>query len=190
MSNFAKGLKQLRLERVLTQSELAKDLNVTQNAIYNWENEKREPNLDMIEKIADYFDTTLLYLLEGKEEYKNRGDIKTAESTAMENAIKTAPRIYVREDDEKSVDHPITKKTIKFTTASRSHAQTEAYDLFHSLLSEDWIMSQEQEVTAVQLKKILGAYDRLNTSGRKEAVKRVDELTELSRYTTPDEPQS
>ena len=48
-------------------------------------------------------------------------------------------------------------------------------------------MSQEQETVAVQLKDILGAYNRLNNAGRKEAVKRVDELTEIPRYTKPDE---
>ena len=52
MSHFANSLKQLRIERGLTQSALAKELHVTQNAVFNWENEKREPNLDMIRKIA------------------------------------------------------------------------------------------------------------------------------------------
>ena len=60
MSHFAKGLKELRLERGLTQSALAKELNVTQNAIFNWENEKREPSIEMIQKIANYFSTSLL----------------------------------------------------------------------------------------------------------------------------------
>ena len=102
----------------------------------------------------------------------------------QEEAAKKAPRAYIIENGKRvEVDKPI-----KFTSPSRSHAQTEAYELFHSLLSEEWIMSQEQETTAVQLKKILGAYDRLNIAGRKEAVKRVDELTELPRYTRPDEP--
>ena len=59
MSHFAKVLKKLRLENGLTQSTLARDLSVTQNAVFNWENEKREPNIDMLKKIADYFDITL-----------------------------------------------------------------------------------------------------------------------------------
>ena len=70
MSHFANSLKQLRIERGLTQSALAKELHVTQNAVFNWENEKREPNLDMIRKIAEYFNTSLVYLIDGKEEFK------------------------------------------------------------------------------------------------------------------------
>ena len=49
-------------------------------------------------------------------------------------------------------------------------------------------IQKKQETTAVQSKEMLRAYSRLNNAGRKEAVKRVDELTELPRYTKPDEP--
>lgn len=107
-----------------------------------------------------------------------------SQASKREEAAKKAPRAFIIENG-KSVE---ADRPIKFTSPSRSHAQAEAYELFHSLLSEEWTMSQEQEVTAVQLKKILGAYDRLNTAGRTEAVKRVDELTELPRYTRPDAP--
>lgn len=55
MSEFAKRLKQLRKEYNITQGELAQKLNVSQNAIYNWENNKREPSSAMIEKMANIF---------------------------------------------------------------------------------------------------------------------------------------
>ncbi len=102
-----------------------------------------------------------------------------------EETTKNAPKFVVYDENGNEIKDG---KAPKFTSASRSHAQTEAYDLFHSLLSEDWIMTQEQETTAIQLKEMLGAYNRLNNAGRKEAVKRVDELTEIPRYTKPDEP--
>ena len=50
-----KNLKSLRLKNNLTQAALAKELNVTQNAVYQWENGKREPSSEMVEKIANYF---------------------------------------------------------------------------------------------------------------------------------------
>lgn len=110
---------------------------------------------------------------------------KYHEQQQKEEAAKNAPKFTAYDEKGNEIK---AEKAPKFTTASRSHAQTEAYDLFHSLLSEDWIMTQEQETTAVQLKEMLGAYNRLNNAGRKEAVKRVDELTEIPRYTKPDEP--
>ena len=41
MADFANRLKQLRLSKGLTQKELGNLLNVSQNAIFNWENNKR-----------------------------------------------------------------------------------------------------------------------------------------------------
>ena len=114
MSHFANGLKQLRTERGLTQSALAKELHVTQNAIFNWENGKREPNLDMIRKIAEFFNTSLVYLLDGKEEFKD-----------------TPKFIAYDENGNEVKDIPI-----KFTDASTSiregQEREKAYNLFNS----------------------------------------------------------
>ncbi len=52
MSDFPHKLKSIRIKRGMTQKRLADSLNVSQNAIYNWENGKREPNIEMIKKIA------------------------------------------------------------------------------------------------------------------------------------------
>ena len=179
---FAEELYRLRKEAGLSQKELAKEIGVAQASINYWEKNQRTPSVSMVTLIADYFHVSIENLLTRNE----RTQFEEYEQRQKDEAAKKAPRAYIIENGKRvEVDKPI-----KFTSPSRSHAQTEAYDLFHSLLSEDWIMSQEQEVTAVQLKKILGAYDRLNTAGRTEAVKRVDELTELPRYTRPDPPQS
>lgn len=56
ISNAVSGtLKKLRTEHNMTQQELAERLNVSQSAVYYWENGKREPNLDMLFKISDVF---------------------------------------------------------------------------------------------------------------------------------------
>lgn len=55
MARFPQRLNQLRTTRKVTQKELADYLHVSQNAVFNWENGKREPSIDVIEKIADYF---------------------------------------------------------------------------------------------------------------------------------------
>lgn len=135
---------------------------------------------------------------------KNRDEKENADPLAYENSYSyasSAEELDKRLEERKKIEEEAAKKApravdengneirgrpINFTAPSRSHAQTEAYDLFHSLLSEDWEMTQEQEITAVQLRKMLGAYNSLNNIGRKEAVKRVDELTEIPRYTAPD----
>lgn len=63
MNCFAARLKELRNERSLNQAELAAILNVDQRTISNWEKAVREPNFDMLIKIAKLFDVTTDYLL-------------------------------------------------------------------------------------------------------------------------------
>lgn len=53
MPYFSNNLKKIRIERGITQKKLADALHVSQNAVFNWENGKREPALEMIKKIAD-----------------------------------------------------------------------------------------------------------------------------------------
>ena len=63
MNKFHIRLKESRLEKGLRQRELAEFLNVDQRTISNWENDIREPNIDMIIKIAQYFEISTDYLL-------------------------------------------------------------------------------------------------------------------------------
>ena len=57
-------LKQLRKARGISQVKLAMDLNTGQNTISRYENGEREPNIDELVKLADYFGVSLDYLLE------------------------------------------------------------------------------------------------------------------------------
>ena len=63
MARLSYILKQLRIQNGLTQKELAQYLHVSQNAIFNWENDKREPSAEMIEQIASYFKVSPAYLM-------------------------------------------------------------------------------------------------------------------------------
>ena len=63
MTDFPQTLKELRLERQLTQSELADLLIINQRTISSWENGSREPDYDMLVKIAKFFYVTTDYLL-------------------------------------------------------------------------------------------------------------------------------
>lgn len=57
-------LKQLRIERNITQLRLAMDLNMSQNTISRYENEKREAGYNELIKFAEYFNVSIDYLLE------------------------------------------------------------------------------------------------------------------------------
>ena len=63
-------IKQLRIDRNLTQVELAKKLSVSKQAVSNWENDNIQPSIEMLIRIADYFSVSTDYLL-GLDDKKN-----------------------------------------------------------------------------------------------------------------------
>lgn len=63
MNIFAERLKSLRIERGLSQSQLAKETGLSQAAINYWEACERQPSATVIITIAKYFNVTTDYLL-------------------------------------------------------------------------------------------------------------------------------
>ena len=71
-------IKKLRKQHRMTQSDLAKKLNVAPTAVSAWEGNKNRPLMDKISIIADMFDVPITYFFDGAiEEDKN---IKVAEN--------------------------------------------------------------------------------------------------------------
>lgn len=64
---FGKKLKELRLEKGLSQRKLGEIFNVCNQTVSFWESGSREPDLDALVAIAEYFDVCIDYLL--KNEY-------------------------------------------------------------------------------------------------------------------------
>ncbi len=60
---LAKRLRTLRKNMDITQNELAKKLQITQQAIGYYETGKRQPDYASLEKLADFFDCSIDYLL-------------------------------------------------------------------------------------------------------------------------------
>ena len=50
---------------ILTQDELARQLNITRQAVSNWENNKNLPDIGMLIRISDIFDVSLDDLIKG-----------------------------------------------------------------------------------------------------------------------------
>ena len=75
-------IKDLRKERNITQSDLAKILNVTQDSISLWEKNKRVPDTQYIIQLADYFEVSVDYLLGRSDDFGNV-TVTTASSSAV-----------------------------------------------------------------------------------------------------------
>jgi len=63
MKYFSEMLGALLKEKELTQKELSIDLGVSRNQIHYWIKNKAEPDLEILTRIALYFDVSADYLL-------------------------------------------------------------------------------------------------------------------------------
>ena len=68
MKLFGDILKELRIERGLTQKSLAQALSVTIPTLSHWECNYQEPSYKDLVRLCDYFDVSADYLL-GRVEY-------------------------------------------------------------------------------------------------------------------------
>ena len=57
------NIKRLRLARGLNQVEFAKAMGVSKQCVSNWENDNVMPSIEMLIKIADFFNVTTDYIL-------------------------------------------------------------------------------------------------------------------------------
>ena len=62
MSSFAERLKELRIEKALSQEQLAGKVGLTHTAIGLWELNKRTPNLEAVIRLAKFFNCSVGYL--------------------------------------------------------------------------------------------------------------------------------
>lgn len=62
-----KGLKEIRKARKFSQMKVAMDLNISREALSHYENDKREPSIDLLNKMSEYFNVSIDYLINGKD---------------------------------------------------------------------------------------------------------------------------
>lgn len=98
---FGKVLKSLRTRNKLTQKQLADVLHVSESRIGMYEREQREPDFEMLEIIADYFNVDMDYLT-------GRSQIERQYSFSSDHSL---PLIKADEaqllDDYRNAEEPI-----------------------------------------------------------------------------------
>lgn len=77
--SLGKTIKKLRERQNLERSELAKSLGITYHALSKYETDEREPDYDVLVKIANFFNVTIDYLLGRTEIYKLELEDKVAD---------------------------------------------------------------------------------------------------------------
>ena len=63
INKFSVMLRKLRLEKEISQRNLGKEFNVSNQTVSSWETGTNEPDYDTLIKIAEYFNVTVGFLL-------------------------------------------------------------------------------------------------------------------------------
>jgi len=68
MKIFGERLREIRTEKRLKQTDIAKMLNVSGNTVHGWETDKQEPSMATLLKLSEILGVSLDYLF-GKTDY-------------------------------------------------------------------------------------------------------------------------
>lgn len=90
MTEFGKRLRELRIGQGYTQQGLAEVLGVSKSAISMYENGVREPELELIQRMADLFSVNLECLI------GNRNEEEKEEHEALESPFVNMKRLIAR----------------------------------------------------------------------------------------------
>ena len=61
------GLKIIRKQKKYSQLKIAMDLSISREALSYYENGKRNPDLQMLRLLSEYFNVSIDFLINGKE---------------------------------------------------------------------------------------------------------------------------
>lgn len=139
-------IKIARIDRGLTQQQLGALCGMADSAIRRYENNRANPKIETLQKIADALNIPLT------EFYSSTFDGKRYLEVP-----------YTKNENERALQLELIKKDHK-----------KNFDKI------------TQPVNTKDEIELLGNYEKLNDMGKKEAHKRVQELTEIPRYIKPD----
>ncbi len=165
---IARRIKELRLDKKITQKELAKQTGLSVSSIIGYENGLREPNSKAMAALERFFCVSGDYL---------RGEIDQVtfhkNSDTIDNGLNNLTNLFL--DFRDSFGHTSQDKQILSLNVLE-----ESLDF---VLSK--IIHTESNLTfSIEgVKLLLSCYLNLNDTGRTELLKRASELTQISSYT-------
>ncbi|MBQ8868124.1 MAG: helix-turn-helix transcriptional regulator [Oscillospiraceae bacterium] len=74
-----KNLKKLRTQKGISQQKLASEIGLTQQSVNKYENHNIEPDIATLIALADYFDTSVDYLIGRVDEEGNNLSVSEGE---------------------------------------------------------------------------------------------------------------
>lgn len=181
--NIGQNIRIYRKKAGLSQKELGEKLGVSQQHIAQYENGKRTPKLETIIKIASALDCEV-------------SDID--ENIVITHHVLHPPKLTPErlEQFKKDAEARELIERRKSGETLTNEEQQKILD-YGNRIKEDWENLPKFKETIKKFSNavdkwgeniLLADYRELNSEGRSEAIKRVRELTEITRYIKPDVP--
>lgn len=115
MKTLGCRLKSLRKNMQLTGEEFGAKMNVSKPTVSLWESDKRTPNAEMLQKIANFFDVSVDYLLIGKPNTTNDSYYYDTEVAELAEQIKNDPELRILLDAKRNLSKQDMKAIINIT---------------------------------------------------------------------------
>ncbi len=215
-------IKKARISKGIRQKDMAEKLGLSISTYSNYENNYREPKLDIVEKICEILDMTIDELmnfpisndescLADSLSYENSYSYASSEEEF--NKLKENRQIELTKKKDNNIHKYDGSIRINHNLSQENIETLKEINIIHKKiergeqLNENEIhllndYNQKQDLALKHLKETLKsmqkslkpllelqpAYEKLNDIGQKEAIKRIEELTEIPRYTKADEP--
>lgn len=138
--NFGETLAFLRKQKKQNQKDFADALRVSKGAVGMWETNKRQPDLEMLKKIADYYNVSTDYLL-GRN---------TANSISMHSPS-------FSEQDNKLVHHCKETQNNLASKSNKTETNTDSFPQTQILSSEEKeLLTYYEELSLKDKRWIMG----------------------------------
>ena len=98
MSELGKRIQELRKQIGLTQAQLASKIEISHTQLTRYESKNIKPPADVLQRLANVFDVSIDYLVNGKKSDKGEQTIKEAEMIKQFKQLDKMP-----EDEKKSI---------------------------------------------------------------------------------------
>lgn len=185
-------------EREVTPAEVRKQLGISQSTMASWKSRELTPNATTLVQLADYFEITVDALL-GRTSSSNR--IKFRDEILyflrllempkgeLANFIALITRTYEVFDSMEWPDGEKGMDTVSAVAFSYYFNMKDLIEKNNKKWEDDiYNLYRRYEEVKPDVKRILDSFQRLNAKGKREAIKRVNELTYVPEYqheTTP-----
>lgn len=136
--DIGKTLATLRKNNGLNQREFAQSIGVSNGAVAMWETNKRQPDIEMLIKIANYYHVSLDYLLGISNKIESVSMLEVCDKELLDYFHKIQNTAIISEQDKAKVT-----KFFPYATAL-SDEELDLIEYYNELSVKDrrWIMGQ------------------------------------------------